>query len=418
MSDIPNDELILRLERLGAVTPSLEGTHRAVERVRRTLAENPITVRPARWSLVANRWAAVAAVMLVAGGLSFWLIPAISPSYAWADVQSAMKSVHSVSCRQTVRAPGQADEASRTILLDNGLCRIEDANGDYTVADFAKSRQLHVDVKAHKAELFQGLNHMPPSNLYETIKNLPNDATARPLPGKKIDGRAALGFVVKFHDLELTVWADAGTRLPVRIEAEEKDKDGKKIGELVIDDFAFDKEPDAKLFSLEPPAGYAFQVRGVAELPPASAEAAQMRPTVEPLVGIGPVKFSTSIADVEKLFGKADSVKEVGKNGYTEISYASRGIFLGAGKMSGVVTFTCVGQAIMATKVRDFAGQTDKGIRIGSSSADVIRAYGEPGSKEANASMTTLYYNHGQCYYTFVEDKLVQMTFNRPRPAK
>ena len=137
-----------------------------------------------------------------------------------------------------------------------------------------------------------------------------------------------------------------------------------------------------------------------------------------PLVGIGPVKFGTSIADVEKLLGKADSVKEVSKNGYTEISYWSRGYFFGAGKTAGVVTVSCSAQAALATKTRDFAGKTDKGIAMGARGADIIRAYGEPDSKNSGEWATHMKYNRLQCDFTLHGDRLVMMNFNRPRPAK
>ena len=110
---------------------------------------------------------------------------------------------------------------------------------------------------------------MPPADMYQFIKNLPGDSTARPLPGKKIDGREVLGFTVKVKDQEWTVWADARTRLPVRVEFEAKDDKGKIIGDVSYDEFVFDKGLDLKLFSFDPPAGYKLQTFGIAGLPSA-----------------------------------------------------------------------------------------------------------------------------------------------------
>jgi outer membrane lipoprotein-sorting protein len=405
-----DDELIRRLERLAAVTPTPGATTRAVDQVRLTLAAAPAVRRPR----VSLRWAAIAATFLLAVGVLAWGL-SVSSARAWADVQAAMKGVQSVTFREVDEK--HPDQSSRTMLLANGLCRNEHADGSYTVCDFAKSKQLSIEPAKRTATLFLGING-PSVNLYELIKGLPGDASAKALPGKKMDGKNVLGFAIKVNGEEAIVWADPRTRLPVRIEMEDKDKDVHTVVTVAFDEFVFDKELDAKLFSFDVPEGYKLTTFGVAELPAASPDEAKMKPTVSPLDGIGPVKFGTSIADVEKLLGKADSVREVGKNGYTDISYASRGFFIGAGKTSGVATFTCVGQRVMATKVRDFAGQTDKGIRIGSSSADVIRVLGDPGSKEVTPNLTTYYYNRGQCYYSFLNDKLVQMTFMRPRPAK
>ncbi len=417
MNVISDDEPVRRLNRLRAVTPTAEATGRALEGVRRALAENPVPVRPALPS-VANRWAPIAALLLVTAGLTGWLIFSPPSGRAWADVQAAMKAVHSVTFRETTRKAGQPDNVSRAWILSNGLCHMEPPNGHYIVADFAKGRIFDVDPQHRSATLWQGVSNKPPANLYELIKNLPGDATARPLAGKNIDGRDVLGFAVKVEGHEATVWADSRTRLPVRIESDKKDEKGKKVGEEILDDFVFDKELDPKLFSFEPPAGYQFVTLGTAELPAAPNDPNLIKPTVTPLVGIGPVKFGTSIADVEKLLGKADEIKEFGQNGYTEIRYWSRGYIFGAGMTSGVVTITCGAQAAWATKIRDFAGKTDKGIGIGTSAADIIRAYGEPSSKESNNGSTYLTYNPLQCHFTLFGDKLVSMTFNRPRPAK
>jgi hypothetical protein len=420
MNDNHDDDLVRRLDRLGAVTPTPEATNHAMGRVRLTLAANPVAEHPRRARHLLNRWAAIAAMLLAVAGLSFWLIPTISTGRAWADVQAAMKSAHSVTFRESGHAQGEPDKKPRkSFLLDNGLCRFEEGDGAYSIADFANSRQLYVDPQKRTAFLMQGMANMPPANLYEFVKNLPGHATARPLPGKNIDGRDVLGFAVKVNDQDAVVWADAKTRLPVRIEVEFKDKEGKKVAEETIDDFVFDKELDAKLFSFDPPAGFTLTTTGLAKLPAASDDTRLMKPLVTPLVGIGPVRFGTSIADVEKLLGKADSVKEVNKNGLTEISYGSRGYFIGAGKASGVIMITGVAQAAWGTKVRDFAGKTDKDIGMGASAADVIRAYGEPTSKETKEGSTYLNYNNYlQCHFTLFNDRLVSMAFSRPRPAK
>jgi hypothetical protein len=419
MNDFNDEDLVSRLERLGAMTPKPEATRDVLERVRGSLAMVVPASPPALCRGAANRWAAIAAMALVAVALAAWSLLPGSSGRAWADVQAAMKAVHSVTFHEAGREQGQpALKTRKTMLLGNGLCRFEEGDGTYSVFDFAKSRQLKVDPQKRTAFLMLGMANMPPANLYEFIKNLPGDATARPLPGKKIDGRDALGFAVKVNEQDVVVWADPRTRLPVRIEVEFKDKEGKKAGEEVFGDFVFDKELDAKLFSFDPPVGYKVTTAGIAELPSSPIDERLMKPTVTPLVGIGPVKFGTSIADVERLLGKPDVVQEVGKNGYTEILYGSRGYFFGAGKIAGVVSISCSAQAITITKIRDFAGKTDKGIALGASAADIIRAYGEPGSKETKDGSTYMTYNRLGCNFTLFNDRLVSMTFNRPPPKK
>jgi outer membrane lipoprotein-sorting protein len=415
MNDFQDDELMRRLHRLADVKPIPDATRRALERVRRALVENPVNHTPWRRKAMLKYVAAAAAVVLVAGSLFAWLLLPSSPALAnFAEVRAALQAAHSVTCRQTIHSEGQPDQVTRIFVLGSGLWRAEDRDRSYTVVDIGKHKTLAVDPKKREALLLQGAN-LPQVNLYEKIKNSPNDTTSRPLPGKKLDGKDVLGFQVKLFDLDFTVWADAKTRLPVRIEAEEKN-DG-KLSRLTLDEFVFDKELDPKLFSFEAPPGYKLAVQGIAELPAAPEDPKLKNLVVTPLVGIGPVKFGMSREEVEKVLGNADAVQAEGKNGYVSMNYGSRGFFLGVSKALGVVTIACASQATFATRIRDFAGKTDKGIALGATLADVIKVYGEPDRKETNQGSTYLSYNGLQASFTFFDGKLVEMLFTKPRPA-
>jgi hypothetical protein len=322
----------------------------------------------------------------------------------------------SVTCRYTrIEVP---EETIRIWVLDNGLSRSEEKDGSYTISNSTKYRALVVNPRKREATLFEGAN-IPQVNMYERIKRLPGDASARPLPRKKIDGKEALGFLVKMEGHDVTVWADPTTRLPVRIEAEEKDSQGKTVG-MVLHEFVFDKELDSKLFSFDTKLleGYKIETKGIANFPAAPTDPQQKDLVVTPLVGIGPVKFGMSREEVERLLGKPDGVQEVGNRGAVNLNYGSRGFFLFVSKTLGVITISCVAQKSMAFRVRDFTGKTDKGIALGVAKADIIRAYGEPNRNETQKGSTYLSYGKLQADFTLFDDKLVEMMFQRPRPAK
>jgi hypothetical protein len=419
MNDIHDEELVARLERLGAVTPTAAATDHALERVRQALASSPAAERPARRWVLPSYWAAIAAMLLVAAGLTGWLLPPLSTGRAWADVQAAMKAARSVTFRAIMGVPGDPDYLVRNCsFLDNGLCRVEEANGTYYLADISKSRLLNVDPARRTATFIQGVNNLAPAmNMYKFMMELPGDTTARTLPDKKIDGRDAMGFVVKVQGQDWTVWANSRTRLPVRIEIEGMNWEGTK-SKQIMDEFAFDKEPNLKLFSLEPPAGYEFISLGVAELPAAPNDADLLKPTVTPLVGIGPAKFGMSLADVEKLLGKPDQVHEAGKYGDPDrisVAYWSRGYELRISKSLGLVSISCNAQASALIKIRDFAGQTDKGIALGAKVADIIRVYGEP---DAHEGSTHLSYRRLGADFTLLNGRLVKMVFKHQRSAE
>jgi outer membrane lipoprotein-sorting protein len=404
MNDNTDEALIALLQRLGEFQPTADSTFRALQRVRVAL-EAPTSRR----RVMRKRFVIAAVVLLAAGSVFAWLMPS---SARFGEIQAAMNKARSVSCRQIIRTPGKPDETSRIRVLESGLWRFDSGDGSYAIVDTKKSQSLAVDPAKKTALLLLGAN-VPSINLYEMIKNLPADKKARPLPGKKIDSKKVLGFAVKVNDMDFTVWADPASRLPVRIEASAKEKDTTR--ELIIDEFQFDKELDPKLFTLEPPAGYKVTKHGTPTMPAAPDDARLRAPVITPLVGVGPVNFGMSREDVEKAFGKPDAVEPMGKRGAVSLNYNSRGVFITVGPKLGVVSISALAQKTIIVRIRDFAGKTDKGIALGASTADVVKAYGEPTSRETNEGSTYLNYNKLQASFTFFDDKLVQMMFNRPR---
>jgi hypothetical protein len=423
MNDSHEVELSRRLERLADLQPTIDATRHALDRVRQALASGPAADPLLRRRMLLNGLAAVA-VVLALGGLFVWLLPrSMSANSAFADVQTAMKSVHSVTFRQTTRVTGQPIETSRGMILGNGLWRAEESDGSYYVADPAMHRSLYVNPRRREAKLMRGVN-LPQANLYELTKNMRSGASAHALPRKQIDGKDVLGFVVKMRGPDwltgrpapdLTVWADAKTRLPVRIEGKETDEKGKTI-EVMIDQFAFDQPIDPKLFSLEPPAGDRLETQGTDSFPNVPIDPRLKDLVVTPLVGIGPVKFGMLREEVERLLGKPDGAP-ITPN---QLNYASRGlfIFVSENKKFGMFSFACVAQKGQLHRVRDFSGKTDKGIALGASASDIIRSYGAPDAKDVDEGSTSLSYSKLQAIFQLVDGKLVQMIFNRPRPAK
>lgn len=413
MNDHLDADLGRRFARLASIQPSPDSTHRALARVRETIALAPPRLS---WQhrLFRSRLVAAALLLILAGGLLALLPPATSPAHAaFVEVQAALKATRSLTCRQVRLVAGEKEETTQLYILGDGRFRAESADGSCTVADFSKNITLAIPSQGRVALLLRGQN-LPPINPYEQLKNLPADTSARPLPGKQIDGKEVLGYAVKLYGQEFTVWADARTRLPVQLESQEKNDKG-QIVRLIIDRFVFDKEIDPKLFSLEPPPGFTLREEGTDHLPAPPTDPALRNPIVTPLVGIGPVRFGMSRDEVEKLLGKADSVKEVGQNGYVDMNYGSRGYFLGVSKSLGVVLISCVAQEVMAIRVRSFTGKTDKGISLGASLADTIKTLGAPDSRETNQGSTYLSYDKLKTNLTFFGDKLVQMQFSRPR---
>jgi hypothetical protein len=98
---------------------------------------------------------------------------------------------------------------------------------------------------------------------------------------------------------------------------------------------------------------------------------------IEPGVSIGPVRSGMTIQRVVAELGEPDRKKE------SALEYLNLGFSVIPGKEGVVHIVLCVdpaGKEGPFTKA--FAGRTTEGIGMGSSRADVIRAYGEPTATE------------------------------------
>ncbi len=130
-----------------------------------------------------------------------------------------------------------------------------------TIVDLENGRRLLLDEENMEARyMVQKINipkGMPSGqNFLEELKNtilrlkdMP-DYTVEELGRKKLDGHEVLGFYASHPDIDITIWADINTRLPVHIEY--------NIGTLhqTCRNMEFDLPLDEEMFSTEVPPGY------------------------------------------------------------------------------------------------------------------------------------------------------------------
>ena len=87
-------------------------------------------------------------------------------------------------------------------------------------------------------------------NVVSEVKDNP-DADIQDLGEKEINGQKAVGFYVKGLNVDLTIWANKKTSLPIRIEFTHG-----KTSTVVIKNIEFDVPLEESLVSMEVPAGY------------------------------------------------------------------------------------------------------------------------------------------------------------------
>ncbi len=131
--------------------------------------------------------------------------------------------------------------------------------GSVSIIDIEAGRILSLDESKKEAAYIslKGLPSIP--NYLEHLKTVlvklqesPHFVTEN-LGVKQFDGRNAVGFSMKHPKIEIVLWADAETGLPVRIEQKE--------GQLTVicKHVQFGVSLDESLFSMEVPAGYTEQ---------------------------------------------------------------------------------------------------------------------------------------------------------------
>jgi outer membrane lipoprotein-sorting protein len=408
-------ELLHRLDRVAGVQPSADATERAVARARAGLTSAPTPNRRLR---MISRLAALAAAVAALLAVGVWLFSPSTGGLAFADVQEKVKQTKTVKVRYAWDAGKGAAVVITAYFLADGRARLEDPNGGggYTTIDPKRERSLTVDPAAKQAVLIRGYHYPGPADVYRLMREIRNDEIQR-FPPENVDGRTAEVFLAKLKGTadytpvpdEYRVYVDAKTKLPFRLEGSLPGENGEP-GTRVRFDLEFDKALDEKLFSTEPPSGYALRTEGVEKPAAPTADPDKLTPVVIAKEGIGAVKFGMTKKEVIDALGEPDKIDQRGM----ALDYLSRGYSILVSPQRGVMMIQCYTQATFVVKVKDFAGQTREGVRMGMSAADIVKVYGEPDLKEKDEATTRLGYRRKLGFeFTLFNDKLVQFSLSR-----
>ena len=149
-----------------------------------------------------------------------------------------------------------------TTILDSRVRRTLSNMDMIMILDLEDARMLtlentwkiasYIDIQGTGQESFRSVLDFV-RNVVSEVKDNP-DADIQDLGEKEINGQKAVGFYVKgLSSIELTIWANKKTSLPIRIEFTE----GKtSTVSTVIKNIEFDVPLEESLVSMEVPAGY------------------------------------------------------------------------------------------------------------------------------------------------------------------
>ena len=136
---------------------------------------------------------------------------------------------------------------------------------------------------------------------------------------------------------------------------------------------------------------------------------------IEPLVGIGPVKFGVSKKEVIEHFGQPDNVHE---GEVTKLSYVpSRGLSFAIHSELGLQEIGCWSEGMLPSRVTTFAGKTRESVGIGATQEQIVAAYGQPErtSTDSKGVIQNLHYDGLQARFSLKEAKLMSMTLKAPK---
>jgi len=265
MSKMNDAELRRRLEQLAGVQPSPEATSRAMDRVRRTILETE--GQQARKSLgrilMNSKWSkfAVAAAIVVTVLIGLQFIGGSSVTFA--EAVKSLEPILKANAAALDILVGPEDPNAPVIhdmVMGSRIRRtMSNIPGNVSIIDLESKRILNL-TEEKKEAIYIDLKGLPAiPNYLESLKNTIVQLQDSPhfevedLGVREIDGHEAVGFLAKHPRIEIKVWADARTGLPVRIESKEGQMN------VICRNLQFDMKMDEALFSMEVPEGYKLQ---------------------------------------------------------------------------------------------------------------------------------------------------------------
>ncbi len=259
--------------------------------------------RSRHWLSALPRWAipiASPVVILIVIGLIYCIG---GSGVAFADVLDHVRSARTLTYNVTVQLDGQPAITVPVMMMEPGKTRQMMPGGGIMIMDIVQGKSLVLDPNEKKAILMQmtGQPQMPDQmsgGFIEGLRSLAAGSEER-LGKQEIDGQDAVGFEVDMAGWNWTIWADAQTGIPIRIEME-----GGMFGgaTVTMTDFKLDVDLDESLFSLTQPEGYTLEEMQVDASAPTEKDLIEgLRFMTEMMDGTFPSEFTASgMSEVDK----------------------------------------------------------------------------------------------------------------------
>lgn len=246
-----------------------------------------------------------ASVLFIVTTATFLTLAIKTPSSAFGQALRQLREAHSMSYAELITVPGQKQPVrTKVFVAENGRKRMEtpgignpggvvtifDAAGNARILLIENSKLALVREQAENAQReIVGGNFLA---WLQTLKKL-GDKPDKELGQKELDGKRATGFVATQGTFRFTMWVDATTGEPVRIEYESP-VNGADL-HVAMTDFRFNEKLDDSLFSFVVPPGY--KVRQQPTVPPVPGGEESVVEALRGYTKRAGGKFPSSLAD-------------------------------------------------------------------------------------------------------------------------
>ncbi len=333
-----------------------------------------------------------------------------SEGTAFAQIQERLNAIRSaklryrqvVSTQETGEVVSDSASISVSIRQDRNT-KIEMPDGRWIITSLKDGKRLEVNPGEKKASVSHIHQLSDSHDIVEQLRTMDKSSKALPLDKRTIDGELCAGVRIEQPAGTLLVWVSPKTQLPVRVERIIEIKEGPNAPLVSVESFediVFDVPLNDQFFSLDPPLGYVVTESGKPR--ESLVEVFREKLIIAPEVGLGPLQFGMSETEVLELLGtpdevvtrvplipNADEVSEI--NGEKRppggelivltqlkvLTYSGLGISLTFEASAGLGGITCRSQVPITSEI-SLPGQTMEGIRLGSTSDELIMAYGDP----------------------------------------
>ncbi|MHC4726336.1 MAG: hypothetical protein ACYS17_03840 [Planctomycetota bacterium] len=217
--------------------------------------------RPSIWRAIMKNPVtkiAAAAVIIIAVLIGIHQLGGSTPAFA--DVVRPLLTARTATYKMTVNMEGEQAQTVEGMFMEPSRMRQVMPGGVIQIIDMSQGQMITL-MPAEKKVMIVEMENVPEEqkgkvNMFHAIRDLirqTDDESVEFIDEQKIDGVNAIGYHVGERNMGMTIWADAKTLLPIRIEYSMGEIMGMG-GTVTMSDIVFDVELDESLF--EVPQGY------------------------------------------------------------------------------------------------------------------------------------------------------------------